>query len=190
MNVFAVTSALTSLPLVQSAEINLPFTELFVSRTLVSSYDMSVRLTVLFQDHPVWDAVNDFPASEFYELSGFWPGQFTEIVDNLSLIPDRVVCAETRCVATKHVAIFLMLRHWKKGDKWEDVSRVLHHGWVWCIRIYHALFSLLSHHYRRLVQVIDYARILPSLEEWSNTMVLCTGCCPDILFLQTESTGN
>jgi hypothetical protein len=93
-----------------------------------------------------------------------------------------VVCAGTRCVATKHVAIFLMLRRWKEADKWEDVSRVLRHGRVWSIRIYRALFSLLSHHYRRLVQVIDYCRILPSLEDWSNTMVLCTGCCPDVLF--------
>jgi hypothetical protein len=107
---------------------------------------MSVRPTVLFQEHPVRDPVNDFPASDFYELSGFWPGQFTEIVDNLSLIPDRVVCAETRCVATKHVAIFLMLRRWWKADKWEDVSRVLHHGWDGALKfiVLYFLFSAIT----------------------------------------------
>ncbi len=104
---------------------------------------MSVRPTVLVQVHPVQDPVNEFPASEFYELSGFWPGQFTKIVNNLSLIPDRVVCPETCCAGTKHVAIFLMLRRWKKADKWEDVSRVLPHGRVWCIKIYR-LFSAIT----------------------------------------------
>jgi hypothetical protein len=58
-----------------------------------------------------------------------------------------------------------MLRRWKKADKWEDVSRVTRRGHVWCIKIYRALFSLLVQHYRRLVQVLDYWRIIPLLEE-------------------------
>ena len=44
------------------------------------------------------------------------------------------------------------------------------------------VFSLISQHYRRLVQVLDYHRIIPLLEEWSDTMVLYSGCCRDVLF--------
>jgi hypothetical protein len=70
----------------------------------------------------------------------------------------------------------------KKADKWEDVSRVMRRGRVWCIKIYRAVFSLISQHYRRLVQVLDYRRIIPLLEEWSDTMVLYSGCSRDVLF--------
>jgi hypothetical protein len=58
----------------------------------------------------------------------------------------------------------------------------MHHQRVWCIKICHAMFSLLASHYRRLVQVIDYRRILPLLEEWSVDMVEYTDCCPDVIF--------
>jgi hypothetical protein len=33
-----------------------------------------------------------------------------------------------------------------------------------------------------LVQVLDYRRIIPLLEEWSDTMVLYSGCSRDVLF--------
>jgi len=44
------------------------------------------------------------------------------------------------------------------------------------------ILSLISQHYRRLVQVLDYHRIIPLLKEWSDTMVLYSGCCRDVLF--------
>jgi hypothetical protein len=34
-----------------------------------------------------------------------------------------------------------MLCRWKKADKWDDVSRALRRGRVWCIKIYRQLFS-------------------------------------------------
>ena len=88
----------------------------------------------------------------------------------------------TRCSSSKQVALFLLLRRWKKADTWDDVSRLMRRRRVWCIKIYRAMFSLLASHYRRLVQVIDYRRILPLLEEWSADMVEYTGCCPDVIF--------
>ena len=115
-------------------------------------------------------------------MCGFWPGQFKEISYNLLLIPDTIVCSRTRCTAPKQLAIFVMLRRWKKADKWEDVARLMRRGRVWCINIYRQIFSLISQHYRRLVQVLDYHRIIPLLEEWSDTMVLFSGCCGDVLF--------
>ncbi len=42
--------------------------------------------------------------------------------------------------------------------------------------------NLLSLHYWRLVQVIDYRRILPLLADWSDQMVWHMGCSPDMLF--------
>jgi hypothetical protein len=75
-----------------------------------------------------------------------------------------------------------MLHQWRKADKLEDVSQAMQRGHVWYIKIYRELFSLLGQHYRRLAQVIDYQLIIPLLEEWSDSMVLYTGCCPDVLF--------
>jgi hypothetical protein len=89
------------------------------------SYDMVCRPTVLFHAPPVVDPVAELPSSEFYELSGFWPGQFMEISDNLLLIPQQIVCPQSRCTASKQLALFVMLRRWKKADKWDDVSRAL-----------------------------------------------------------------
>jgi hypothetical protein len=146
------------------------------------SFVMFIRPTILFNEQPMDDPVNELPSTEFYELSGFWPAQFREVVDNLRLIPGRITCSVTCSALSKDVAIFLMLRRWKKADKWEDVSRVMHRGHVWCIKIYRTLFSLLVQHYRRLVQVLDYRRIIPLLEEWSDSMVMYTGCCRDVLF--------
>ncbi len=146
------------------------------------SFDMFIRLTILFNEQPMEDPMNELPPTEFYELSGFWPYQFWEIVDNLHLIPRRITCSVTHCVASMDVAVFMMLRRWRKADKWEDVSRVVQWGRVWCIKIYRELFSLLIQHYRWLVQVLDYRRIIPLLEEWRDSMVMYTGCCRDVLY--------
>ncbi len=92
------------------------------------------------------------------------------------------MCPETRCTSFKQLSIFLLLRRWNKADTWDDVSQVVHRGRVWCIKMYHEVFHLLSQHYQKLVQVIDYCRILPLLEDWSADMEHFSGCSPDILF--------
>ncbi len=102
---------------------------------------MVVCPTVLYHAPPVTDPVAELPSSEFYELSGFWPGQFLEISDNLLLLPQQIVCPISRCTASKQLALFLMLRRWKKADKWDDVSQALRRGRVWCIKIYRQFFS-------------------------------------------------
>jgi hypothetical protein len=127
------------------------------------------------------DPVAALPATEFYRLAG-WLGQFVEVSDNLVLIPDRFICPTTPCTASKQLALFVLLMRWKKADKWDDVARVMKQRPVWCIKVYRALFSLLAQHYRKLVQVLDYQHIIQLLEEWSDTMVLYSGCCPDVLF--------
>jgi len=146
------------------------------------SFDMFNRHTVLFHAPPVTDPVAELPSSEFYELSGFRPGRFQEISDNLLLLPQHIFCPISRCTASKQLALFLMLRRWKKADKWDDVSRALQRGRAWCIKSYRQFFSLLGRLYRKLVQVLDYRRIIPLLEDWSFTMVQYTGCCRDVLF--------
>ncbi len=71
------------------------------------------------------DPMNELPSTEFYELSGFWPVQSWEVVDNLHLIPGQITCSVTRCAASKDVAVFLMLQQGKKANKWEDISCVM-----------------------------------------------------------------
>ncbi len=114
---------------------------------------------------PLVDPVVELPATEFYKLAGFWPGQFVEVSDNLVLFPDRIICPTTCCTASKQLALFVLLRQWKNADKWDDVARVMKRGRVWCIKVYRALFSLLAQHYRKLVQVLDYQHIIPLVKE-------------------------
>jgi len=78
-------------------------------------YNMYIRPTVLFDQLPLEDPIAELLPTEFYELCGFWPGQFCEVVDNLSLLPDTITCPITQCAASKDLAFFLSLRHWKKA---------------------------------------------------------------------------
>jgi len=96
----------------------------------------------------------------------------------------------TQSTSSKQLAIFLLLRRWNKADTWDDVSWALRRGRVWRIKIYRAVFQLLADNYCRLVQVIDYRRILPLLEEWSTEMEHYSGCMPDVLFLLMASHGK
>jgi hypothetical protein len=83
------------------------------------------RPSFLFDQLPLEDPLAELMATEFYELRGVWPGQFHEIVDNLTLIPGRIICPSRRCTASKELAIFIMLCHWRKADKWKDVSHAV-----------------------------------------------------------------
>jgi hypothetical protein len=56
---------------------------------------MNIRPTILFGDPPMVNPVEELPAATFVQLTGFWPGQFEEIVDNLLLLPDIIVCPVT-----------------------------------------------------------------------------------------------
>jgi hypothetical protein len=70
---------------------------------------MYIRPTALFDLPPLTDPVNESLSAEFYELSGFWPGQFIEIVDHLVLIPETIICPTKCCTASRQVSICLML---------------------------------------------------------------------------------
>jgi hypothetical protein len=155
-----------------------------------SSYDMVHRPTTIFQHQPVMNPLAEFSAHRFYQLCGFWPDQFEEVADNLLLIPEHITCERTRCTSTKYLALFVLLRRWKKADTWDDVAHTIRRGRVWCINIYRKIFSLLAHHYRRLVQVLDYRRIIPLLADWSDEMVFNTGCSNDVIFLLMVSHGR
>jgi hypothetical protein len=143
---------------------------------------MVLRPTTLFREPPVVNPLQEYSSHRFYQLCGFWPDQFTEVIDNLLLIPDIIVCDRSRCSTSKTLALFIMLRRWQKADTWDDVAHEVQRGRVWCIDIYHKMFSLLSLHYRRLVQVLDYRRIIPLLADWSDELVYNTGCTPDVIF--------
>jgi hypothetical protein len=143
---------------------------------------MGPLIRAAVKESPMEDPVAELSSNAFHQLSGIWPGQFVEIINHLILIPVRIQCRQTRCSSTKSLAIFLMLRRWRKTDNWEDVARDLRRGRVWCIKIYRSIFSLIARHYRRCVQVLDYCRIIPLLSEWSDLMVFHCDCSQDVLF--------
>ena len=147
-----------------------------------SSYDMFLRPTVLFPDPPFDDPVEAFTSYQFYQNTGFWPDQFMEVKNNLTLIPDVIRCQQSRCRSSKSLSLFLLLRRWNKADTWEDVSRFMRRGRVWCITVYRLIFRLVAQHYRRCVQVIDYRRILPLLSNRSDEIVWHSVCDQDVLF--------
>jgi len=145
------------------------------------SYDMNVRPTMFYDDPPLQNPVEELPSTMFHQLSGFWPGQFDEIVRNLVLIPDQIVCPTTRCRLSKHLQFFAA-EAWKKADTWEDVAHDIRHCRMWCIKVYQAIFELLVIYCRKVVQVLNYRRIVPLLESWSDDMVHFNGCSQDVLF--------
>lgn len=61
------------------------------------AYDMNLRPTIIYDDPPLENPVEELPSATFHQLYGFWPGQFEEIVSNLVLVPDQVVCPSIRC---------------------------------------------------------------------------------------------
>jgi hypothetical protein len=151
---------------------------------------MVLRPTTLFGEPPVLNPLQEYSSHRFYQLTGFWPDQFVEVADNLLLIPDVIVCDRTHCSTSKTLALFVMLRKWQKADTWDDVAHAVHCGHVWCIKIYRKIFSLLSLHYRWLVRVLDYRRILLLLADRSDELVYNTGCTLDDFFSLTGSHGK
>jgi len=57
-----------------------------------TSYDMVVRPTILFEGFPVQNPVDKFSSYGFYQECGFWHSPFQEVIDNLILLPDNIVC--------------------------------------------------------------------------------------------------
>jgi len=44
-----------------------------------TTYDMNIRPTILFHDPPVENPVEEHPAATFFQLTGFWSGQFEDV---------------------------------------------------------------------------------------------------------------
>ncbi len=117
------------------------------SDRLSYSYDKFVRLKILFQGPSLQNPVEEIPSAKFYQVTGFWPRQFEEwIVENLKLIPERMCVQGLDAHHLNKSLFFLLLQLWKKTDMWDDVSQIMHRQRVWCIKIYHAMFSLLASH--------------------------------------------
>ena len=58
----------------------------------------------------------------------------------------------------------------------------MRHQSGWCIQIYLAMFEWLKDHHQKRVWVLDFRRIVPFLDTWSDMMVHCTSCEKDVLF--------
>jgi hypothetical protein len=67
---------------------------------------MNVRPTILFHDPPMENPVEELPAATFFQLTGFWPGQFEEAINNLLLLPDTIACPATLSTSSKQLAFF------------------------------------------------------------------------------------
>jgi hypothetical protein len=97
------------------------------------SYDCFSRPYKFYELPKVDSPHNQFSSHGYYELTGFWPEQVAEITRELTLIPPVIKCRSTGCIATKDLAIFVLLRRWHIPGNWEGVSRDLHQQRGWCI---------------------------------------------------------
>jgi hypothetical protein len=67
---------------------------------------MFIHPFVLFPDPPFDDPVEAFTSYQFYQNTGIWPDQFTEVKNNLTLIPDVMRCQQSRCRCAKSLSVF------------------------------------------------------------------------------------
>ena len=146
------------------------------------SYNKFSRPYIFYEQPRVDDPINHFSSHIYYQFTGFWPEQLNEICRELTLLPDRIRCRKTGCFASKHLALFLLLRQWHVAGNWEAVSYDLWQQRSWCIQIYHETFHLLAVNYRKCVRVLDYCRINPMLRAWGQQMSEHCGCDEDVIF--------
>jgi hypothetical protein len=146
------------------------------------SYDRFSRPFVNYELPKVVSPSEQFTKYMYYQMTGYWPEQVTDICQELTLIPDVVRCRRTGCAATKEMVIFVMLRRWHIAGTWEAVRKDTRQQQTWCILIYHEIFPLLTLNYRRCVRVLDFRRINPLLEEWGQQMAFHCGTHPHIIF--------
>jgi hypothetical protein len=90
------------------------------------SYDCYSWPYKLYKLPKVDSPCTQFSAHGYYEMTGFWPGQVAEIRRELILLPPVIRCRYTGCVASKYLAIFLLLYGWHMTGNWEGVSRQFH----------------------------------------------------------------
>jgi hypothetical protein len=77
----------------------------------------------IFYDQPIiGDPTTQFSSAIYYQMTGFWPRQLDEICHEMVLLPDVIRCPSNCCRATKHFALFLLLKRWYISGTWESVS--------------------------------------------------------------------
>ncbi len=86
------------------------------------SYNKFSRPYIFFDQPRVDDPTIHFSSSIYYQMTMFWPEQIEEICQELVLLPDIIKCQSTGCCATKHLALFLLLRRWHIAGTWESIS--------------------------------------------------------------------
>ena len=82
------------------------------------SYDKNNR-PVLSLSIPVEDPIREYSSFDFYNFTGFWPAQFDEIVREMTLLPRIIVHHRSRSTSSLEIALFILLRRWKKADTWD-----------------------------------------------------------------------
>jgi hypothetical protein len=120
------------------------------------SYNKFSRPYIFFDQPRVDDPTIHFSSFIYCQFTGFWPEQIEEICQELVLLLDIIKCPSTGCHATKHLALFLLLRRWHIVGSWESVSYDLHQQCSWCIQVYHATLWLLAASYQKCIRILDY----------------------------------
>ena len=122
------------------------------------SCDKSSRPTKSYDLPPLsqHDTFNEFTSHDFYSVSGFWPDQFDEIVENMIFTRDKIVHEKkTRTCCDKKTPFFLLFRRWRKHDTCESVKIVLRRQRPWRTQMCYELFCLLKEHHERCDFVLD-----------------------------------
>ena len=133
------------------------------------SYNMYTKPGRRFVLPPLIDPLNELSEYAFIMDTRFTKAQFRTILANLSLMPAQVR-SPNRHVANMDLAVFVMLKRWSSILTFDQMATHFHRHPNWLCQICQATTTILVTKYCFVVNNLDFLRIKPLLEEWSESM--------------------
>ena len=135
----------------------------------ITSYNMVSRAPVAYDQPAMTEPWRDLTEQDFKEQTGFCKRMFLACCDELTLLPGKIVASDG-CTASKHLAMFTLLRRWSVPDTLERQARDMRRGRCWVTAIINAAIATLMQHYRKLITTFDFVRIKPELDAWADAV--------------------
>lgn len=134
------------------------------------SYNMFCRPRMEFADPAVVSPLVEMSEYSIHEFTRFNKLEFHWVMAALRRLPRRVKTSQG-CTASLELALFVLLRRWTIGDRWEDIEKGMRRRRAWLIDIYCTTRDLIVQEYGCVVKELDIVRIKPLLDEWDKIIV-------------------
>jgi hypothetical protein len=135
------------------------------------SYNMACRPNRIDGTLPkLTSPLTELSEYDLREWTRFGKAEFRDMLTQLRLLPRKIRTPEG-CACSLELALFIMLRRWTCGDRWEDVEKSINHHRSRLIRIYGQIRNDIMSAYRCVVKELDIARWEPKMAEWDDSLV-------------------